>query len=75
MITSIQEPNELRKRLQGFYRADEKSYVRRLIEKTELSADSKNRIYNIAKQVIEKIKGNKLHVIDTIMQQYLISSD
>ncbi|WP_265025694.1 bifunctional proline dehydrogenase/L-glutamate gamma-semialdehyde dehydrogenase PutA [Wolbachia endosymbiont (group A) of Bibio marci] len=75
MITSIQEPNELRKRLQGFYRADEKSYVRRLIEKTELSADSKNRIYNIAKQVIEKIKGNKLDVIDSFMQQYSLSND
>jgi RHH-type proline utilization regulon transcriptional repressor/proline dehydrogenase/delta 1-pyrroline-5-carboxylate dehydrogenase len=59
MITSIQEPNELRKRLQGFYRTDEKSYVRYLVEKAELSADSKSRIYNIAKQVIEKIKHNK----------------
>lgn len=41
MISSIQEPNELRKRLQGFYRTDEKSYIRYLVEKAELSADSK----------------------------------
>jgi RHH-type proline utilization regulon transcriptional repressor/proline dehydrogenase/delta 1-pyrroline-5-carboxylate dehydrogenase len=53
MISSIQEPNALRKQLRGFYRTDEKSYVRYLVEKVELSADSKNRIYNIAKQVVE----------------------
>ncbi|AAW71127.1 bifunctional proline dehydrogenase/L-glutamate gamma-semialdehyde dehydrogenase PutA [Wolbachia endosymbiont of Brugia malayi] len=75
MISSIQEPNELRKRLQGFYRTDEKSYARYLVEKIELSADSKNRIYNIAKQVVEKIKGSKLDVIDSFMQQYSLSSD
>ncbi|MDM8335680.1 bifunctional proline dehydrogenase/L-glutamate gamma-semialdehyde dehydrogenase PutA [Wolbachia pipientis] len=75
MISSIQEPNELRKRLQGFYRTDEKSYVRYLVEKIELSADSKNRIYNIAKQVAEKIKGNKLDIIDSFMQQYSLSND
>ncbi len=75
MISSIQGPNELRKRLQGFYRTDEKSYVRYLVEKVELSVDSKNRIYNIAKQVIEKIKGNKLDVIDSFMQQYSLSND
>ncbi|MGL9681665.1 MAG: bifunctional proline dehydrogenase/L-glutamate gamma-semialdehyde dehydrogenase PutA [Wolbachia sp.] len=75
MISSIQEPNELRKRLQGFYRTDEKSCVRYLVEKAELSADSKNRIYNIAKQVIEKIKGNKLDIIDSFMQQYSLSND
>ncbi|MCA4774287.1 bifunctional proline dehydrogenase/L-glutamate gamma-semialdehyde dehydrogenase PutA [Wolbachia endosymbiont of Mansonella perstans] len=75
MISSIQEPNELRKRLQGFYRTDEKSCVRYLVEKAELSADSKNRIYNIAKQVVEKIKGNKLDIIDSFMQQYSLSND
>ncbi|WFW29748.1 MAG: bifunctional proline dehydrogenase/L-glutamate gamma-semialdehyde dehydrogenase PutA [Wolbachia endosymbiont of Menacanthus eurysternus] len=75
MTISIQEPNELRKRLQGIYRADEKSYVRYLVEKTELSIDSKNRIYNIAKQIIEKIKGNKLDIIDSFMQQYSLSND
>ncbi|MGL9688638.1 MAG: bifunctional proline dehydrogenase/L-glutamate gamma-semialdehyde dehydrogenase PutA [Wolbachia sp.] len=75
MISSIQEPNELRKRLQGFYRTDEKSCVRYLVEKVELSADSKNRIYNIAKQVVEKIKGNKLDIIDSFMQQYSLSND
>ncbi|WP_265040972.1 bifunctional proline dehydrogenase/L-glutamate gamma-semialdehyde dehydrogenase PutA [Wolbachia endosymbiont (group A) of Calamotropha paludella] len=75
MISSIQEPNELRKRLQGFYRTDEKSYIRYLVEKAELSADSKNRIYNIAKQVIEKIKHNKLSIVDSFMQQYSLSND
>ncbi|GFT09644.1 bifunctional protein PutA, partial [Nephila pilipes] len=75
MITSIQEPNELRKRLQGFYRTDEKSYIRYLVEKAELSADSKSRIYNIAKQVIEKIKHNKLSIVDSFMQQYSLSND
>jgi RHH-type proline utilization regulon transcriptional repressor/proline dehydrogenase/delta 1-pyrroline-5-carboxylate dehydrogenase len=75
MISSIQEPNELRKRLQGFCRTDEKSYVRYLVEKAELSADSKNRIYNIAKQVVEKIKGNKLDIVDSFMQQYSLSND
>ncbi len=75
MISSIQEPNELRKRLQGFYRTDEKSCVRYLVEKADLSADSKNRIYNIAKQVVEKIKGNKLDIIDSFMQQYSLSND
>ncbi|MDR2978646.1 MAG: bifunctional proline dehydrogenase/L-glutamate gamma-semialdehyde dehydrogenase PutA [Rickettsiales bacterium] len=75
MISSIQEPNELRKRLQGFYRTDEKSCVRYLVEKAELSADSKNRIYNIAKQVVERIKGNKLDIIDSFMQQYSLSND
>ncbi|NUX01717.1 bifunctional proline dehydrogenase/L-glutamate gamma-semialdehyde dehydrogenase PutA, partial [Wolbachia endosymbiont of Madathamugadia hiepei] len=75
MISSIQEPNELRKRLQGFYRTDEKSCVRYLVEKAELSADSKNGIYNIAKQVVEKIKGNKLDIIDSFMQQYSLSND
>lgn len=75
MISSIQEPNELRKRLQGFYRTDEKSCVRYLVEKAELSTDSKNRIYNIAKQVVEKIKGNKLDIIDSFMQQYSLSND
>ncbi|QKX03026.1 bifunctional proline dehydrogenase/L-glutamate gamma-semialdehyde dehydrogenase PutA [Wolbachia endosymbiont of Litomosoides sigmodontis] len=75
MISSIQEPNELRKRLQGFYRTDEKSYARYLVEKIELSADSKNRIYNVAKQVVEKIKGSKLDVVDSFMQQYSLSND
>ncbi|MGL9717956.1 MAG: bifunctional proline dehydrogenase/L-glutamate gamma-semialdehyde dehydrogenase PutA [Wolbachia sp.] len=75
MISSVQEPNELRKRLQGFYHTDEKSYVRYLVEKIELSADSKNRIYNIAKQVVEKIKGSKLGIIDSFMQQYSFSND
>ncbi|MFV1010975.1 bifunctional proline dehydrogenase/L-glutamate gamma-semialdehyde dehydrogenase PutA [Wolbachia endosymbiont of Nasonia vitripennis] len=75
MISSIQEPNELRKRLQGFYRTDEKSCVRYLVEKVELSVDSKNRIYNIAKQVIEKIKHNKLSIVDSFMQQYSLSND
>ncbi|WCR53483.1 MAG: Bifunctional protein PutA [Wolbachia endosymbiont of Ctenocephalides orientis wCori] len=75
MIGSMQEPNELRKRLQGYYRTDEKSYIRYLVEKSEISAESKNRIYNIAKQVIEKIKGNKLGVIDSFMQKYSLSND
>ncbi|MGL9733047.1 MAG: bifunctional proline dehydrogenase/L-glutamate gamma-semialdehyde dehydrogenase PutA [Wolbachia sp.] len=75
MISSIQEPNKLRKRLQGFYRTDEKSCVRYLVEKAELSADSKNRIYNIAKQIVEKIKGNKLDIIDSFIQQYSLSND
>ncbi|MGL9725676.1 MAG: bifunctional proline dehydrogenase/L-glutamate gamma-semialdehyde dehydrogenase PutA [Wolbachia sp.] len=75
MISSIQEPNELRKRLQEFYRADEKNYVRYLVKKVELSTDSKNRIYNIAKQVVEKIKGNKLDIIDSFIQQYSLSND
>ncbi|MDG7055962.1 MAG: bifunctional proline dehydrogenase/L-glutamate gamma-semialdehyde dehydrogenase PutA [Wolbachia endosymbiont of Meromenopon meropis] len=75
MITSIQEPNELRKRLQRFYRTDEKSCVRYLVEKTELSTDSKSRIYNIAKQIIEKIKGNKLDIIGSFIQQYSLSND
>lgn len=74
-ISSILEPNELRKRLQGSYRTDEKGCVRYLVEKTEISADSKNRIYNIAKQVIEKIKGSKLGVIDSFMQKYSLSND
>ncbi len=75
MISSIQEPNELRKRLQGFYRTDERNCMRYLVEKIELSADSRNRIYNIAKQVIEKIKGSKLGIIDSFMQQYSFSND
>ena len=69
MINSIQEPNELRKRLQGLYRTDEKSYVRYLVEKSELSVDSQSRIYNIAKQIIEKIKHKKLDLIDSFPQQ------
>lgn len=75
MIGSMQEPNELRKRLQGYYRTDEKSCIRYLVEKSEISAESKNRIYNIAKQVIEKIKGNKLGIIDSFMQKYSLSND
>ncbi|MDN5247889.1 MAG: bifunctional proline dehydrogenase/L-glutamate gamma-semialdehyde dehydrogenase PutA [Wolbachia endosymbiont of Tyrophagus putrescentiae] len=75
MISSIQEPNELRKRLQGLYRADEKSYVRYLVEKIELLPDSKSRIYNIAKQIIEKIRHKKLGVIDSFLQQYSLSND
>ncbi|MDD9331310.1 MAG: bifunctional proline dehydrogenase/L-glutamate gamma-semialdehyde dehydrogenase PutA [Wolbachia sp.] len=75
MISSIQEPNELRKRLQGFYRTDEKSYIRYLVEKAELSTDSKSRIYNIAKQVIEKVKSKKLGIIDSFMNQYSLSND
>lgn len=75
MVSSIQEPNELRKRLQGFYRIDEKSYVRYLVEKSEISIDSQNRIYNIAKRIIEKIKHKKLDVIDSFLQQYTLSND
>lgn len=75
MINSIQEPNELRKRLQGLYRTDEKSYVRYLVEKSELSVDSQSRIYNIAKQIIEKIKHKKLDLIDSFLQQYKLSND
>ncbi len=71
----VQEPNELRKRLQSLYRADEKSCVRYLVEKVELSADSRNRIYNIAKQLIEKVKHNKLDIIDSFLQQYSLSND
>nr|WP_261722522.1 bifunctional proline dehydrogenase/L-glutamate gamma-semialdehyde dehydrogenase PutA [Wolbachia pipientis] len=71
----IQELNELRRRLQSLYRADEKSCVRYLVEKVELSTDSKNRIYNIAKQIIERIKHNKLDIIDSFLQQYSLSSD
>lgn len=52
-----------------------KSCVRYLVEKVELSVDSKNRIYNIAKQVIEKIKHNKLSIVDSFMQQYSLSND
>ncbi len=75
MISSIQEPNALRKRLQAFYRADEKSHVRYLVEKSELSADSKNIVYNIAKQIVEKIRGSKLGIIDSFIQQYSLSND
>ncbi|WP_264682613.1 MULTISPECIES: bifunctional proline dehydrogenase/L-glutamate gamma-semialdehyde dehydrogenase PutA [unclassified Wolbachia] len=75
MISSIQEPNTLRKRLQAFYRADEKSHVRYLVEKSELSADSKNIIYNIAKQIVEKIRGSKLGIIDSFIQQYSLSNE
>ncbi|MBV0899642.1 MAG: bifunctional proline dehydrogenase/L-glutamate gamma-semialdehyde dehydrogenase PutA [Wolbachia endosymbiont of Fragariocoptes setiger] len=71
----LEEPNALRKRLHSLYRADEKSCIRYLAEKAELSTDSKNRIYNIAKQVIEKIRYNKLDVIDSFLNQYSLSND
>ncbi|UWI83088.1 bifunctional proline dehydrogenase/L-glutamate gamma-semialdehyde dehydrogenase PutA [Wolbachia endosymbiont of Howardula sp.] len=75
MINSIQKPNELRKHLQGYYRIDEKSYIRYLVEKADISSDSKNRIYNIAKQVTEKIQGHKLKIVDSFMHQYSLSND
>lgn len=75
MIGSMQEPNELRKRLQRYYRADEKSCVRSLVEKLEISDGSGSRIYNIATQVIEKIKGKRLGIIDSFMQKYSLSND
>lgn len=54
MISSIQEPNELRKRLQGFYRTDEKSYIRYLVEKAELSADSKIEFIILQNKLLKK---------------------
>ncbi|QXK91938.1 bifunctional proline dehydrogenase/L-glutamate gamma-semialdehyde dehydrogenase PutA [Neoehrlichia mikurensis] len=76
MISSLQEPDELRKRLQGLYRIDEKSYARFLTEKTEILQDSKIRIYNTAKQIIEKIKLNKnSSVVDAFIQEYGLSND
>ncbi|KJV68849.1 bifunctional proline dehydrogenase/L-glutamate gamma-semialdehyde dehydrogenase PutA [Candidatus Neoehrlichia procyonis] len=76
MISSLQEPDELRKRLQGLNRTDEKSYVRYLTEKTEILQDSKVRIYNTAKQIIEKIKLSKnSSIVDAFIQEYGLSND
>ncbi|AAV86594.1 1-pyrroline-5-carboxylate dehydrogenase [Anaplasma marginale str. Dawn] len=76
MISPLQSPDELRKRMQGLYNADEKSYVRYLTERTEVSQESKVRIYSLAKQIIEKVRANKnTTIIDAFMQQYGLSTE
>ncbi len=75
MISSIQMPNEIRKHVQEFYCIDEKSHVQYLIKSTDINYDSKIRIYNIAKQIIERIKDNKLNIIDAFIQKYSLTSD
>lgn len=76
MISPLQSPDELRKRMQGLYGADEKSYIRYLTERTEVSQESKVRIYSLAKQVIEKVRANKnTTMIDAFMQQYGLSTE
>ena len=76
MMSSLQLPGELRKRVQGLYNADEKSYVRYLSERAEISQDSKMRIYNLAKQIIEKVRGgNRVSLIDSFMQEYGLSTE
>ncbi|WDM84849.1 bifunctional proline dehydrogenase/L-glutamate gamma-semialdehyde dehydrogenase PutA [Ehrlichia sp. JZT12] len=76
MISALQAPNEIRRRMQMLYRVEENSYARYLTEKTEISQDSKIRIYTIAKQIIEKIRVDKnLGIIDAFMQEYGLSND
>ncbi|MDB1135775.1 bifunctional proline dehydrogenase/L-glutamate gamma-semialdehyde dehydrogenase PutA [Candidatus Anaplasma sp. TIGMIC] len=76
MMSSLQLPDELRKRMQGMYNADEKSYVRYLTERTEISQDSKVRIYNLAKQIIEKVRFSKsATIIDAFIQAYGLSTE
>ncbi|WP_041651501.1 bifunctional proline dehydrogenase/L-glutamate gamma-semialdehyde dehydrogenase PutA [Anaplasma centrale] len=76
MISSLQSPNELRKRMQGLYNADEKSYTRYLAERTEVSQESKVRIYSLAKQIIERVRASKsATMIDAFMQQYGLSTE
>ena len=76
MISALQAPSEIRKRMQMLYRIEENSYARYLTEKTEISQDSKIRIYTIAKQIIEKIRVEKnLGIIDAFMQEYGLSND
>uniref|UniRef100_UPI002FD21056 bifunctional proline dehydrogenase/L-glutamate gamma-semialdehyde dehydrogenase PutA n=1 Tax=Wolbachia endosymbiont of Pentidionis agamae TaxID=3110435 RepID=UPI002FD21056 len=75
MTNFIQEPSEIRKRVQSFHYIDEKSYIRYLTEKVELLPEVSNRICIIARQIIEKIKHNKLGVIESLLQQYSLSSD
>lgn len=76
MISSLQVPDELRKRMQGLYNTDEKSYIRYLTEKAEVSQDAKVRIYNLAKQIIEKVRfGKGSTLIDAFMQEYGLSSE
>ncbi|AUO55212.1 bifunctional proline dehydrogenase/L-glutamate gamma-semialdehyde dehydrogenase PutA [Ehrlichia canis] len=76
MISALQAPNEIRKRMQMLYRTEENSYARYLTEKTEVSQDSKIRIYSVAKQIIEKIRVDRnLGIIDAFMQEYGLSNE
>ncbi|GAT76215.1 bifunctional proline dehydrogenase/pyrroline-5-carboxylate dehydrogenase [Ehrlichia ruminantium] len=76
MISALQVPNEIRRRMQLLYRTEENSYARYLTEKTEISQDSKIRIYSVAKQIIEKIRGGRnLGIIDAFMQEYGLSNE
>ena len=76
MMSSLQLPNELRKRMQGLYNADEKSYVRYFTERAEVSPDSKVRVHNLSKQIIEKVRsGRSSTIIDAFMQEYGLSTE
>ena len=76
MISPLQSPSELRRRMQELYSTDEKSYIRYLTERTEISQDSKIRIYSLAKQIIEKVRAGKSStIIDAFMQQYGLSTE
>ena len=76
MISALQVPNEIRRRMQLLYHTEENSYARYLTEKTEISQDSKIRIYGVAKQIIEKIRGGRnLGIIDAFMQEYGLSNE
>ncbi|AHC39177.1 bifunctional proline dehydrogenase/L-glutamate gamma-semialdehyde dehydrogenase PutA [Ehrlichia muris] len=76
MISALQAPNEIRRRMQMLYRTEENSYIRYLTEKTEISQDSKIRIYSVAKQIIERIRVDRnLGIIDAFMQEYGLSNE
>ncbi|QJC27571.1 bifunctional protein PutA [Anaplasma platys] len=76
MMSSLQLPDELRRRMQGLYNADERSYIRYLTERSEISPDSRVRIYNLAKQIIEKVRSSKsTTIMDAFMQEYGLSTE
>ncbi|MGN7661564.1 MAG: bifunctional proline dehydrogenase/L-glutamate gamma-semialdehyde dehydrogenase PutA [Anaplasma sp.] len=76
MLSSLQLPGELRKRVQGLYNADERSYVRYLTEKADVPRDAKVRIYNLAKRIIEKVRASRsVNMIDAFMQEYGLSTE
>lgn len=72
---SVFAPNEIRKNIQKFYCINEKSHIRYLVESIDINNESKIRIYNVAKQIIEKIKDSKLNIVDAFIQKYSLTSD